>query len=191
MDFSYIAETKDMKSNQNDRFASGDSENVQNSGAENLRGDERSPDQESPEEFPGYPHYPAKEDIMHPANRMEKISPDPENLTKSGAYVDSKNLEKPVSSSLDIAEDIDDDLLIVPGTEADVTRDDLIILGEQNIETDEEEAVDAKIYAGEIDAQLDVPGEELDDQNEDLGEEDEENNYYSLGGDRQENLEEN
>ena len=30
---------------------------------------------------------------------------------------------------------------------------------------------------------LDVPGSELDDDNEEIGEEDEENNYYSLGGD--------
>ena len=42
------------------------------------------------DKFPGYPHYPAKEDIMHPTNRMEKIAPDPENLTKSGMYVDYK-----------------------------------------------------------------------------------------------------
>jgi hypothetical protein len=31
----------------------------------------------------------------------------------------------------------------------------------------------------------------LDDANEEIGEEDEENNYYSLGGDSKENLEEN
>ncbi|MFY7732986.1 MAG: hypothetical protein ACOVSR_05845 [Bacteroidia bacterium] len=30
---------------------------------------------------------------------------------------------------------------------------------------------------------LDVPGSELDDEQEDIGNEDEENNYYSLGGD--------
>ncbi|MBA3706146.1 MAG: hypothetical protein H0W84_09675 [Bacteroidetes bacterium] len=30
---------------------------------------------------------------------------------------------------------------------------------------------------------LDVPGSELDDDQENIGEEDEENNYYSLGGD--------
>jgi hypothetical protein len=35
-----------------------------------------------------------------------------------------------------------------------------------------------------------VPGADLDDNEEELGEEDEENNYYSLGGDRHENLEE-
>jgi hypothetical protein len=38
---------------------------------------------------------------------------------------------------------------------------------------------------------LDVPGAELDDADEQIGEEDEENNYYSLGGDDHNDLEEN
>jgi hypothetical protein len=38
---------------------------------------------------------------------------------------------------------------------------------------------------------LDVPGAELDDENEIVGNEDEENNYYSLGGDNHEAQEEN
>jgi hypothetical protein len=37
---------------------------------------------------------------------------------------------------------------------------------------------------------LDVPGAELDDLAESVGSEDEENNYYSLGGDNHENQEE-
>ena len=37
---------------------------------------------------------------------------------------------------------------------------------------------------------LDIPGAELDDKDEAIGEEDEENNYYSLGGDRHDDLEE-
>src|SRR5689334_19933968 len=37
---------------------------------------------------------------------------------------------------------------------------------------------------------LDIPGAELDDDNEKIGEEDEENNYYSLGGENHEDLEE-
>lgn len=37
---------------------------------------------------------------------------------------------------------------------------------------------------------LDIPGAELDDNDEAIGEEDEENNHYSLGGDNHENLEE-
>jgi oligoendopeptidase F len=38
---------------------------------------------------------------------------------------------------------------------------------------------------------LDVPGSELDDDQEKLGSEDEENNYYSIGGDNHNDLEEN
>ncbi len=37
---------------------------------------------------------------------------------------------------------------------------------------------------------LDIPGSELDDELEDVGSEDEENNYYSLGGDNHTDLEE-
>lgn len=37
---------------------------------------------------------------------------------------------------------------------------------------------------------LDIPGAELDDELESIGEEDEENNYYSIGGDNHENLDE-
>lgn len=37
---------------------------------------------------------------------------------------------------------------------------------------------------------LDIPGAELDDEQEDIGSEDEENNYYSLGGEDHDDLEE-
>lgn len=37
-------------------------------------------------------------------------------------------------------------------------------------------------------ADLDVPGSELDDQQENVGSEDEENNYYSMGGDNHNDL---
>lgn len=40
------------------------------------------------------------------------------------------------------------------------------------------------------DEDLDVPGSELDDEQEAIGSEDEENNYYSLGGDDHNNLDE-
>ena len=41
-----------------------------------------------------------------------------------------------------------------------------------------------------LDNGLDVPGSELDNQQEKIGSEDEENNYYSLGGDDHNDLEE-
>ena len=58
----------------------------------------------------------------------------------------------------------------------------------------EDEYQQGKRKPGKVDKNpgedLDIPGAELDDANEDIGEEDEENNYYSLGGDRHEDLEE-
>ena len=177
-----------MKENPTQRDKSGNSADQRGQRTENHESNERLQNSEGEnEEYPGYPHYPAQEDIMHPANKMEKITPDPERLTRSGTYLDKKS-EKP---SLDIQDEADDDeLIIVPGTEADVTKDDLIILGEQDIENDEEDTTNSKTILGDLDAELDVPGEELDDPNEEIGEEDEENNYYSLGGDSKENLEE-
>lgn len=41
----------------------------------------------------------------------------------------------------------------------------------------------------EITDGLDIPGSEMDDQQQIIGSEDEENNYWSLGGDNHENLE--
>jgi hypothetical protein len=40
------------------------------------------------------------------------------------------------------------------------------------------------------DSDLDIPGAELDDKEENIGSEDEENNYYSIGGDEHNDLEE-
>ena len=42
---------------------------------------------------------------------------------------------------------------------------------------------------GEISDGLDIPGADLDDQQQIIGSEDEENNYWSLGGDNHEDLE--
>jgi len=41
-----------------------------------------------------------------------------------------------------------------------------------------------------LDDKLDIPGAELDDADEKIGREDEENNYYSLGGDGHNDLDE-
>ena len=86
------------------------------------------------------------------------------------------------------------------GDEADVTRDERIALGrtdymptrdEDNLlranmdNTDAEgESLNEKGFGDErAGRDLDIPGSELDDRNEKIGEEDEENNDYSLGSD--------
>jgi hypothetical protein len=56
----------------------------------------------------------------------------------------------------------------------------------------DEDEIDIKeeLNEGTFGGDLDVPGAELDDDQEDIGSEDEENNYYSIGSDNHNNLEE-
>lgn len=138
--------------------------------------------QDSNKEFPGYPHYSAKDDIMNNKD-AERIEVDIDNLSRSNLTSAAAMQDQTANaSSAKPISDTDDDLKIVPGTEADVNKDDLIALAGSD-----EELRNRKTVTGE---DLDVPGSEDDDANEDIGEEDEENNYYSIGGDSHENLEE-
>ena len=90
-------------------------------------------------ELPGYPLYPAEDDIYNKAEKIHspRIDHTLENTGKRQEW-NEKSFEE------------------------DVSGDD-----------------------------LDVPGSELDDEQEAIGNEDEENNYYSLGGDNHIDLEEN
>ncbi|MFY7860908.1 MAG: hypothetical protein ACOVP5_01680 [Chitinophagales bacterium] len=93
-------------------------------------------------DYPGYPIYPASEDIY--SKNKKEMELNPENP------LEHKNPNhKPGSMNEKEFED-------------DMSGDD-----------------------------LDVPGSELDDQMEEIGSEDEENNYYSLGGDNHNDLDEN
>lgn len=49
---------------------------------------------------------------------------------------------------------------------------------------------DKEFDADSTESGLDVPGADLDDKEEKIGEEDEENNYYSIGGDDHNDLDE-
>jgi hypothetical protein len=158
-------------------------------------------DEQVEENLPGYPHYPSSEDILNPANTEGRVEIDVDNLSETSqlANIDfgqevttpsDTDVELPASPAL---KDDEDDIGIVQGTEADVTAEDLILLGEKDQDMDMGEDEDIRNRAGfPLDAtgdDLDVPGSEIDDVNESIGEEDEENNYYSLGGDERDNLE--
>jgi hypothetical protein len=87
-----------------------------------------------------------------------------------------------------------------PGTEPKVygdpvysAKDDIYAREEKREYTDTEEEAPSAPSPDETirkSRDLDVPGSELDDADEQVGEEDEENNYYSLGGDNHDDLEE-
>ena len=94
-------------------------------------------------DLPGYPSYPASEDIYSKSEEEKDI--DPEDISKN------KDLNENDKDGSRLKKDFNDDIS---------GRD------------------------------LDIPGSELDDKLEDIGSEDEENNYYSIGGDDHDNLDE-
>ena len=134
------------------------------------------------EKYPGYPHYPAKEDIANPDNNNGITSMDennPNGPQARNAGQDDADITREDINNLETTEQNlptrDDNQLQHAGL--DDTDDDGDPLNEASFEND---------LSGD---DLDMPGAELDDDNEAIGEEDEENNYYSLGGDRHEDLE--
>ncbi|HTE29751.1 MAG TPA: hypothetical protein VK666_05210 [Chryseolinea sp.] len=126
-------------------------------------------------EFPGYPKYPEQEDIMNRAKRVA-IDVDGTPVTDSPDPSTSKPT-RPVKG--------------VKHSDSDVTKEDLKVLRDENSFEGDDQVLEDRVYpvdfAGE---DLDVPGTELDDKSEIDGNEDEENNIYSLGGENHEDLEE-
>jgi hypothetical protein len=137
-------------------------------------------DEKNEQDFPGYPHYDPKDDIMR-STENKRVDTDVENLSRANNLKSSDLPENRAPFS-----DTDNGSVEKDGQEepndADLTADDLAVLGQADGET-----ARTRVFDGE---ELDIPGAEDDDANEAIGEEDEENNYYSLGGDAHENLEE-
>jgi hypothetical protein len=164
-----------------------------NSKSDNKSGNEK--------EFPGYPHYDKEEDILNTKeNKTERLPVDIENISRN---VDPQrtmksagelNTPAPDNTTAIIPPDPDGEVDLVPGTEADVTAEDIRALGDTGMSMDmgDDEVLKNSVYPiSSADEDMDIPGSELDDLSESLGSEDEENNYYSLGGDNHESLEEN
>jgi hypothetical protein len=171
---------------------------------------------EQEKKLPG--DYPPKEDIMNRAN-TRRVGMDvenfsravgPENLNANEPTVTNPNsvqddplppgedfedrrdhlaMERPVAKNLE-----EDDLDMREENESDVNEEDLQALGPKDLSMDmgdDEQLLKNRVWPVDMAGRdLDVPGSELDDANEDIGSEDEENNPYSLGGDaKEDNLE--
>ncbi len=86
---------------------------------------------------------------------------------------------------------------ILPGYPVYPEEEDIYNSYEEEIDIDPEDIHRTKkLNKADLDDEhsnhdLDIPGSELDDEMEIIGSEDEENNYYSLGGDDHDDLDEN
>jgi hypothetical protein len=176
------------------RQTSGIPENNPSKAMDSKREVEQSNDAKTDQDFPGYPHYPAKEDIMDQRTGSHKVDMDMENLASarnvtgvSQRFVTAQEGRRsPAPENRETTEENNDDLGIRKGTAADVNDDDLAVLNSTN----DEIGTPQNVSNEDLNTDLDIPGSELNDDNERIGEEDEENNYYSLGGDRHESQEE-
>jgi hypothetical protein len=140
------------------------------------------------EEFPGYSKYDASEDIFLKADRVDKnfegdklsiLDLNPKEIKTTDAEVDPA-----LTDSEDAYE------LVNP---SDVTNEDLQALGPKDLSMDMGDDEQLKNRTTPVDfsaSDLDIPGTEDNDVQEEIGSEDEENNSYSLGGDSKDNLEE-
>jgi hypothetical protein len=132
------------------------------------------------ESFPGYPQYPASEDIVFRAKRVEMDLDGEEQPTVPGNVSDEQQPTVPNTARR------------TAHSPADVTKEDLQALNaaENNFEGDDS-VLEGRSYPVDFAGKdLDVPGAQLDDREEQTGDEDEENNFYSLGGENHEDLEE-
>jgi hypothetical protein len=129
--------------------------------------------------FPGYPHYPQSEDVMM-TSAVKRTELDVEKLPE----------RVPVDKTVTAQPETSEPTATTPSKESDLNRDDLVALGPKDADMDggddEIMSLSGDRY-DRTDEDLDIPGTELDDENEKIGNEDEENNYYSLGGDKEEN----
>jgi hypothetical protein len=146
-----------------------------------------------------------KEKLTEDGNAYTEI-PDQENIVNPGVAGAMRNTtrdttiasddEEGISDGKDILEE-DDDTKIVMGTEADVTDEDLALLGDpdQDMDMNEDELIrkeglddvdldgdplnEAAVDEDSTGDDLDMPEEDNDPKKD---EDDEENDYYSLGG---------
>src|SRR5881275_762145 len=69
-----------MERNRDDQGSSGVPENNPSKPMDSKREVEQSNDEKTDQDFPGYPHYPAKEDIMDQRTDSHRVDMDVENL---------------------------------------------------------------------------------------------------------------
>ena len=85
---------------------------------------------------------------------------------------------------------VNEDIYNKSREEENVNPEDISKYKEPNENANSQSANEKDFAEDESGSDLDVPGAELDDEEEAIGNEDEENNYYSLGGDDHNDLDE-
>jgi hypothetical protein len=163
-------------------------------------------------EFPGYPHYPKTEDIMDGRSDAERVNVDVENLPNFHNATTSHRLNSDVENkraagSTPTTPDMDGDLGIEMGTEADVTAEEKKVLDDDmyyptqdedrlrqarldDTDLDGEPLNEESFGAGQAESGSDLDMDTGPDEtgSEAMGQGDEENQYWSLGSAENDNI---
>ncbi|MBV6442670.1 MAG: hypothetical protein EPGJADBJ_04391 [Saprospiraceae bacterium] len=176
-------------------------------------------------DYPGYPHYPPRQDVLDQRSDHEKVGIDVENLSRStwtavrdeavkhlGEEKARGDITREVTADEVLPNEEEMDTVAVAAVldpDAVVTEEDLALLGDRDRDMDgldDEEMSNYKgldtadfegtplnensrnVFAEGLD--LDVPVGERDDSGTAVKQEDEENDYFSLGAEK-DTLEEN
>lgn len=139
----------------------------------------------------GYPLYPPSEDIYNKFKEVKDI--DPEEIANHNGSIIIPHIEEIDLNEVDKSglNEIDqDEMDEFDNVQPEEFEDDET---QEFVDDDTDELKEAGIKELGDDMMgldLDVPGADLDDGDEEIGSEDEENNYYSIGGDKHRDLEE-
>lgn len=153
---------------------------------------EESKDSKIDEDFPGYPHYPSKDDILNPANDMVRVETDVENISLSKkitgkALPQAENIEFVDKNYIDESEMLSSDF--TSSTDEGLSEEDLQMLGEKDEDMDDGDDEQLKRHGWSPSTSDDL---DFDNENDNsFNSEDEENDFYSLGGDEKSSLDEN
>ncbi len=161
----------------------------------------------SDDDFPGYPHYPKTEDIMDSRSETERVNVEVENLpnfhnaTTAHRLNPGTETERATSSIPTNADaEMDNDLGIEMGTDADVTPEERKMLDDDmyyptqdedrlrqarldDTDFDGEPLNEESFGAGQAESglDLDIEGDADETASDAMGQGDEENQYFSLG----------
>lgn len=137
---------------------------------------------DGPKNYPG-------EDQTGKRKDAEERGPEPGRTNDTDGLISSRALADTDDPEGDVSEE-ERRLLEQAGNNADDSDDVVAPLRARPDEQDEDGDLLNEAYGAEstLGEDMDVPGSEDDDANEAIGEEDEENNYYSLGSDDNDNL---
>ena len=151
-----------------------------NEGSASDKGEENEPYKDRP--LPG--EYPPEEDIMNRLNGVERVSLDPDNLSRTPGANNNLDEEFPEPEVFPNAKNTK------KAADSDLTKEDFEALGPKDLSLDggDDEQLKHRVWPVDFAAKdLDVPDQERLDA---LGQGDEENDHYSLGGDEKDSLEE-